>query len=60
MFLKNDKRILPFVIGEIFGGDEDFNLKVLEIYLGSLSFKDISILEAMRYFLSLFEMPGEG
>lgn len=59
-FLRNDKRVHPFVIGEIFGGEEDFNLKVMSIYLSYLSFKDITILEAMRYYLGLFEMPGEG
>lgn len=48
------------MIGEIFGGEEDFNLKVLDTYLGFLNFKNMSILEAMRYYLSLFEMPGEG
>jgi len=58
--LKNDKWVLPFVIGEIFGGDEDFNIKVMDIYLSYLNFKDLTILEAMRYYLSLFEMPGEG
>lgn len=60
MFLKNDKRIQPFIIGEIFGGEEDFNQKVMDLYLGYLNFKNMSILEAMRYYLNFFEMPGEG
>lgn len=59
-FLRNDKRVSPYVIGEILGGEDDFNNKVLLTYLGYLAFKDISILEAMRFYLSLFEMPGEG
>ena len=32
-FLWNDKRVQPYIKGEIFGGDEEFNLKVLELYL---------------------------
>lgn len=32
----------------------------MDIYLSYLNFKDLTILEAMRYYLSLFEMPGEG
>ena len=59
-FLWNDKRVQPYIKGEIFGGDEEFNLKVLELYLQKFNFKDKSILESMREFLSYFEMPGEG
>ena len=59
-FLRNDKRCSHFMIGEIFGGEEDFNLKVLDLYLKKLDFKGISTLEALRFFLSLFEFPGEG
>lgn len=33
---------------------------MLEIYLEKLDLKDQTILESLRYFLSLFEMPGEG
>lgn len=58
-FLKEDKRVSPFMIGEIFGGDDDFNLKVLETYLESLNLKDLSVLESLKYYLSLFELPGE-
>ncbi len=59
-FLKNDPRVSHFVIGEIFGGEEDFNVQVLDIYLSYDSFENMNILEALRYFLSLFELPGEG
>lgn len=59
-FLWKDKRVSLFVKGEIFGGEEEFNLKVLELYLQKFNFKDKTILECMRDFLSYFEMPGEG
>ena len=59
-FLKNEKRCSHFVIGEIFGGEEDFNLQVLDLYLKDLDFKGVTVLVALRYYLSLFELPGEG
>ena len=59
-FLWHDKRVQPYIKGEIFGGDEEFNLKVLELYLLKFDFKNKSILESMREYLSYFEMPGEG
>ena len=58
-FLKEDKRASLFMIGEIFGGEDEFNIKVLENYLSMLNFKDLTVLEALKYFLSLFELPGE-
>lgn len=58
-FLKEDKRVSPFMIGEIFGGDDDFSLQVLEMYLESLNLKDLTVLESLKYYLSLFELPGE-
>ena len=60
IFLREDKRVSHSVIGEIFGGEDEFNLSVLEHFLSLLSFSDLSILEALKYFLSLFELPGEG
>ena len=58
-FLKNDKRVSQSAIGEIFGGDEDFNLKVLEIFLDSLNFRGKSVLDSLKEFLRMFELPGE-
>lgn len=59
-FLKNDERVVQTRIGEVFGGDDEFSFKVLDCFLDLLDFKDKSILEAMKYFLSLFELPKEG
>lgn len=58
-FLREDKRVGPFMIGEIFGDPEDFNTVVRETYLDSLAFAGLSVLEALKYYLSLFELPGE-
>jgi brefeldin A-inhibited guanine nucleotide-exchange protein len=59
-FLKNDKRVSHFMIGEIFGQEEEFYLKVLESYLNSINYAGTEILPALKHFLSLFELPGEG
>ncbi len=32
----------------------------MDIYIEKLDFKNKTILDSMRYFLSLFELPGEG
>lgn len=58
-FIKDDRRVGPFMIGEIFGDPEDFNTVVRETYLEWLAFNDMSVLEALKYYLSLFELPGE-
>ena len=59
-FLKNDKRVTHFIIGEIFGQEEEFFLKVLECFLNSINYAGMDILSALKHFLSLFELPGEG
>ena len=59
-FLREDTRVAQSQIGEVFGGDDEFSLKVLDCFLESLSFKDMDILDALKYFLKLFELPGEG
>jgi brefeldin A-inhibited guanine nucleotide-exchange protein len=60
MFLKHDDRVAQTQIGEIFGGEDEFSLKVLDCFLDSLDFKGMDILDALKYFLSLFELPKEG
>jgi Sec7-like guanine-nucleotide exchange factor len=47
-------------LGEFLGSADEFNKKCLEIFTDSLSFKKMNIDEAMRYYLSLFMLPGEG
>lgn len=60
IFLKNDTWIEPGAIGEIFGSEDEFSLKVLELYLSSIDFSGGDILAALKLFLSKFELPGEG
>ena len=59
-FIRTDKRVAQTIIGEIFGNDDDFSINVLSDFLKNTSFKSMSILQALKHFLSLFELPGEG
>lgn len=59
-FLRTDKRVSQSIIGELFGNEEEFYLATLRDYLKNLSFGGMSILQAIKHFLSLFELPGEG
>ena len=59
-FLRTDKRVSAGIIGELFGNEEDFYLKVLDSYLNSMNFVGQDILQALKHFMTLFEMPGEG
>lgn len=59
-FLRTDKRVTQGIIGEILGGDDEFNLKVLADFMKNVGLKGRSILQALKHTLSLFELPGEG
>lgn len=48
------------MIGELFGMEGDFYEEMRSHYLENLDFKEKDILEAMRYFLTFLELPGEG
>ena len=47
-------------LGGFLGDADDYNNKSLLLFTDSLSFKDMNIDEAMRYYLSQFMLPGEG
>lgn len=59
-FLKHDPRVAQTQIGEVFGGDDEFSLQVLDCFLDTLDFSGMDMLDALKYFLSLFELPKEG
>lgn len=59
-FLKNNKRVEQTIIGEIFGRDDKFSQDVLKLFLQSMDFSNQDLASSLRFFLSLFEMPGEG
>lgn len=47
-------------MGTLFGSELELHKEVLKDYLKHMSFKNTTMLTALRYFLSNFEMPGEG
>ena len=48
------------VLGEFIGGSKPFNKAVLHEYVGCFSFAGMQLDEALRYFLGMFLLPGEG
>lgn len=46
-------------LGEYFGDEPKFNNKVLKYYLNHFTFEKMFIPDAMRYFLTFTEIPGE-
>jgi brefeldin A-inhibited guanine nucleotide-exchange protein len=59
-FLRTDKRVSQVIIGEVLGGDEEFNLAVLSDFMKNIGMGGKTILQALKHTLSLFELPGEG
>lgn len=59
-FLFTTKGLAKNKVGELLASEEKFYNEVLREYVDLLNFKDVSIDDAMRTFLQLFEMPGEG
>lgn len=59
-FLTNDVRVAQSQIGEVFGGEDEFSLKVLDCFLENIDFTGLDILQSLKLFLSKFELPGEG
>ena len=48
------------VLGEFIGGSKPFNKAVLHEYVCCFSFAGMQLDEALRYFLGMFLLPGEG
>ena len=48
------------VVGDMLGGSKDWNKALLSCYVSQLDFGGMEVDEAIRKFLSLFRLPGEG
>ena len=48
------------VLGDFLGGSKPFNKAVLHEYVSCFSFAGMRLDEALRYFLGMFLLPGEG
>lgn len=59
-FLRTDKRVSQTIIGEYFGNEDEFYQELLTDFLKNMNFAGMNILQALKHFLSLFELPKEG
>eukprot|EP00667_Euglena_gracilis_P000231 EG_transcript_231 len=60
VFLRTTMGIDKQVLGDYLGGEDEFNRKVLLAYVETIDFVGLSIDDALRKFLSVFALPGEG
>jgi len=47
-------------LGEFFGDENPANIKVLTSFLELLEFRNMTLDDGLRVFLSYFDLPGEG
>ena len=59
-FLRNIPNLNKQKIGEFLGEKTDISLKTLKYFTESFDFKGMKIVSAIRFFLSTFQLPGEG
>jgi len=59
-FLKNTHGLKKEHVGEFLGENNEIALKTLDYYTQTFDFKGMHIIEAIRTFLSGFQLPGEG
>ena len=59
-FFKTADGLNKNLIGDFIGENNELSLKVLEEYTSSFNFKSLSIIESIRFYLSSFQLPGEG
>ena len=59
-FLRNNPNLNKQKIGEFLGEKNDLSLKTLKYFAESFNFKGMKIVSAIRFFLSAFQLPGEG
>ena len=60
LFFRNTPYLNKQNIGEFLGENTDLSLKTLKYFAESFDFKNIDIIEALRLFLSTFQLPVEG
>ena len=59
-FFRNTPYLSKQNIGEFLGENNDLSIKTLKYFAESFDFKNIDIIEALRLFLSTFQLPQEG
>ena len=59
-FLRNTPGLKKEFIGEYLGDNSEMSLKVLKLFAQSFDFEGLHIVQALRKYLSTFQLPGEG
>ncbi|ODV63134.1 Arf family guanine nucleotide exchange factor SEC7, partial [Ascoidea rubescens DSM 1968] len=59
LLLNNNKGIDKKVLGEYLGEGEDFNIEVMHEFVDLMNFKNLRFIDAIRFFLQSFRLPGE-
>ncbi|XP_049600189.1 cytohesin-3 isoform X4 [Syngnathus scovelli] len=58
-FLYKGEGLNKTVIGDYLGERDDFNIKVLQVFVELHEFADLNLVQALRQFLWSFRLPGE-
>ncbi|CAD8200740.1 unnamed protein product [Paramecium pentaurelia] len=58
-FRENQQQVSKDAIGAFLGGHQQLNIKVLSEFTDMLKFKDLTVEQALRYYLDQFTLPGE-
>ena len=59
-FIRNSSSLSKKCIGEFLGENTELSMKVLENFVDNFNFKNLHIIQALRVFLSTFQLPKEG
>ncbi len=59
-FLRKNQSLNKQKIGEFLGEKNDLSLKTLKYFTETFNFKGMKIVSAIRFYLSTFQLPGEG
>ena len=59
-FIRNSSSLSKKSIGEFLGENTELSMKVLENFVDNFNFKNLHIIQALRVFLSTFQLPKEG
>ena len=60
LFFRNTPFLKKQNIGDFLGENTDLSIKTLKYFSESFDFKNIDIVQALRLFLSTFQLPAEG
>jgi brefeldin A-inhibited guanine nucleotide-exchange protein len=59
-WLHTEARLSKIAIGEYLGEHDEFSLNVMHNYIDQLNFQNMGFVDALRFLLKHFRLPGEG